>query len=753
MIVRSFLLGVFSAIFLLVGLFPAGTSAQSPINLQVQQTLSGSRQVKYPDIAVAGRTIAVGGTAERRESRSWVKTVDQSTFGDPIDIGNASGKEDYIPTAVSGRSDGTVTYAWIGDDEDGPIRVRQRYPDGTLSGEVTARSSGTFRVYVEVASNNPIGTTNNPGTTVVVWSEGGRFRYVYATGGNITQWFGPGIVADITSLNRPSMAVGPNNQIGIAFGTASGDIYYGLWNGGGFDVEVVANTGNYEADPTMTFLPNGTPVVAWRRVEGGYFYSKRAGPSNWPASQLSRDIVYSTAAIASDEAGNLSFAWSDASDSRTIRFRAAFATPSDVFTGPVQVAEGDLRTNTQIATTITDRTQINIVVERFASDLFAEYFLLTALGAGSMGAQPRVTSPVTANGFPVVRGPSAISVSFADVQGTPTQVRWRWGAPPSDATTDSGGWVTYSNPLPVPIPPAINTSDCGPETLFTQVRNNTTVENAPKQVSVIIDRKVTGSIRAVNPYIGNKLPVFTDTEEGRVFDLGTNGGASDGDPNYTRDPLFYLEVVGGNDCVGLKQVRYGASTTTLGRPFGIVDEIFANVLTLPNPTNLTNGPRPIVVRLNDDLDNVIDYNTTLILDTVKPVLADGASMTITSDPTATILATLNFSGVTVTDAYPNGYWGVWVANSLTVVPNPAASSALIWSPAELKTKGSNPVLKNWSLLAGLNRTAESFTGQQTFFVYVRFLDGAGNPTDRVVSAQITLDEVTDVATRLPMVRR
>lgn len=749
MIVRSFLIGAFSAIFLLVGLLPAATSAQTPISLVVQQTLPSASQVKYPDVAVANRNVSVSGSASRNTAQAWLKTVDQTTFGEPTELGDANGFQDYINTAVSGRSDGTLTYAWLENDDNSPIIVKQRYANGTFSDNVTALGGGRFRVYVDVASNNA-------GTTVIVWSESKRFRYLYSTGGDITRWFGTGVVADFDSLNRPILAVGPNNLIGVAFGSAEGDIYYGQWNGSGFTVEKVADTGDYLADPTMTFLPNGTPVVAWRRVGPGYYYAKRAGVNNWPASQLSNDEIVSTAAIASDEAGNLAFGWSDITSGRTLSVKLAYATPADVFSGPVVVADRDFRPNLQMASTVTDRTQINMVSERFGgSGLVADYFLLTAVGAGTMGAQPQVTSAATLNGLPVVRGTNGVSVGFREVAGTPNQIRWRWGAPPTDGQNDSNNWVTFTNPISVPIDSSVNTSDCRAETLFTQVRNGTTLETSPKQISMIVDRKVSGSLRAVNPYIGNKLPVFTNTSEGEAwpFDLSSNGGASDGHPNYTREPLFYLEAVGGNDCVGLEQFRYGSSAGSLGRPYGIVDELFANVLPLPNPSNTGQGPRSLVVRLSDDIGNDIDYTTTITYDSIKPVLANGASFTITPDPRATAIVNLSFSSVNVSDSYPGGYWGAWVANSLTPLSNPLSEEDLIWSPAPMDPAGASPVLEDWSLLTGLNRTAKSFTGSQTFYVYVRFLDGAGNPTDRVISQQITLANVTGPTMYAPFIRR
>jgi hypothetical protein len=125
---------------------------------------------------------------------------------------------------------------------------------------------------------------------------------------------------------------------------------------------------------------------------------------------------------------------------------------------------------------------------------------------------------------------------------------------------------------------------------------------------------------------------------------------------------------------------------------------------------------------------------------------------VNSNAQATILTTLSFSNLTVTDnAYPGrGFWGVWLANSREPVSNPATDPDLVWIPVQAPGEGTSFTIANWSLAAGL-RPDQRTPG--AYYVYARFLDGAGNPTDGYLAATINLTNVTFPRTHLPVTRR
>ena len=194
MIVRAFFLGVLSALLLLVGLIPAHMAAQGNPNLRLvaAQTVAGSRGMKYPDLAVAQRTVALSGGVVDRYATTWLKAdVDTAFSSTPIELGAVSGQPDYTNAAVAARSDGTLTYAWIENAISGPIQVRQRAANGALSGVFAVHSGGQY-VFVDIV-------TAENGTTVVAWRDTNNYHFAYSTGGNL----GP---VSYTHLTLPTKA-------------------------------------------------------------------------------------------------------------------------------------------------------------------------------------------------------------------------------------------------------------------------------------------------------------------------------------------------------------------------------------------------------------------------------------------------------------------------------------------------------------------------------------------------------------------
>jgi hypothetical protein len=283
--------------------------------------------------------------------------------------------------------------------------------------------------------------------------------------------------------------------------------------------------------------------------------------------------------------------------------------------------------------------------------------------------------------------------------------------------------------------------------LYTQVRTASQVTGQAQFDDVIIDNGVTAAVALTNPHLVRRSAQFSD-----LADLNRDGGASDGDPAYTREPVAYVEIQGVNECSGINTLATARSTTRVAPSRKVTKDFFANVLPFPGAFAL--GSNAVMVRVVDKVGNIKDYNQTLTYDVTPPVLDSNSPGNVSATPgtDATILTSLKFSNVNVTDnAYPGrGFWGVWVANSRTAVANPTTDASLIWSP--LAAPGTTPsfTITNWSLATGLTNdqlTAGSYT------IYVRFLDGAGNPTAGVISTTVNLTKVTTPKTSLPLVRR
>lgn len=743
MIVRAFFLGALSALLLLAGLIPVRMAAQGNPNLRLisgQPRVAGSTGVKFPDIAVGNRTVALSGGVVDRYAATWLKADTAAVFPDTFtELGAVRGMPDYTNTAVDARSDGTLTYAWVEEAIRGPIQVRQRAANGALSGVFTVHSGGQY-FFVDIV-------TAENGTTVVAWRDTSNYRFSYSTGGNLSQWSGPISLAPAGG-GRPILASGPNNEIWITFYTPAGDIRAGAWNGGGFSLETVAATGAYEADPVVTILPDGRPVVAWRRVDGGVWFAIRQSGGGWPQQKLTDTATEGEAAVAADEGGNLAFVWTP----KTGGVEASYLSAPDytVRSGPIRLASGEFF-HPFVVSNISDRSSIHVTAENFTGGLRTSYFLLAADGVGgAMSAQPTIEG-----GAALSNKSSSVQVTFSDVTGNPDQVRWSWNTPFTDANT---GWQSYNfqSALTVPVPFSVNTQDCLPEILYTQVRSSSSnrTETTPKQDAITLDTVVSASVQAINPYHRSATSALSGSGLSLPQDIVSSGGASHGDTGYSRIPFFYLDINGGADCAGLSSYRTGATGASLGATGGISDNRFAAILLLPNGLSLPDGSVPIVVQVTDKLGNTRTENLSIVLDRAKPTLTSGSLAAVPPGGASSLLTSLQLSNLAATDAgYPSGYWGVWIANSRTLITDTLTNTSLNWYPVEIPLDGRtlSPTVTNWSLASGLT------SGQLTagvYYVYVRVLDGAGNPSDAVITSTVTLGTTpTRPQVWLPVVQR
>jgi hypothetical protein len=135
---------------------------------------------------------------------------------------------------------------------------------------------------------------------------------------------------------------------------------------------------------------------------------------------------------------------------------------------------------------------------------------------------------------------------------------------------------------------------------------------------------------------------------------------------------------------------------------------------------------------------------------------------VTADSANSIIRTLSFQGIDVTDnlygqreSLPAGkqFWGVWIANSTSSTAT-ADDPSLNWYPVRVPAPNSSFVVK-WDLFAGLNFTSDLRNKTGDYYVFVRFLDGAGNAsTGSLSKVKVTLTAGYDIPTvRLPVQAR
>jgi hypothetical protein len=362
------------------------------------------------------------------------------------------------------------------------------------------------------------------------------------------------------------------------------------------------------------------------------------------------------------------------------------------------------------------------------------------------GAEMTKTNPV----------PGAITANCPD-SGNPNQMQISVDAQLT-STTD---------PAPVPYnqSPSITIPSGGCEhTVYVRLFKDN-IAGSVFEDKIKVDSSVNANVYAVNPNMAGLPPIYTQRISPADAYLG--GGAKDGDPRYTRVRKFFLGVNDAADCAGLKEF----SALLTGEPVISLTDNEGYTGSPALPGSGTPGSRSVTVLVTDTLGTGQEFSTPLIYDPADidpsetvtntsglPVLNMSQNPSVASQATTNnVLVNLLFNNIQVNDnlygdgAGPgtNDYWGVWIANSPTDIS--AESPLLNWVPIAVPSPGATFSIE-WSLFSGIDTPADRRAG--VYFVYVRFLDGAGNPSAAVLKTQITLlSPFSTPAVYTPVIRR
>ena len=748
--------GLTVLLLLLVGM-PVLAQTTTPPQLIFQGNIPGLRVNKFPDVATFDRTVHIG-VNNNTESAIYLSKADSAqTFGAAEVLGVAPGQPDWSPVSIATGPDGSVHVVWINHDTR-QLLYRTKAANGTFGATRAVFVSGGFPANINLA-------VASDGAIYIAWRLADAQHRIIRLANSSATPTGPYLLGTNAGINFPYLATGPTGQVAVTYAAGAGkylQIFAGIWNGTTFDVQQVSpSTADY-ADPSATYDLDGTLLLAWRGIDGatsGVWMGTYKGANQWQINRLTDPAtVNEIPNLQADSQGNLHLTWiGQASGSQQLYY--AFRPKGGAF-GTVIAAPnpGGGIFNSRMSPNIGDNAYAHVLTEFFPGDTpIIRYYLFAAATTTTAGALP-----VIEDGAAYTIGKSAVQVAFTSVQGTPTQARWRWGAAPTDATSDSGGWQTFTNPMSMSVPASLlSSATCAPVTLYTQVRNASGGTSSVQNDQIVFDTGVTGRMIAINPYNRYRASIFntlgatanltvTTGLAADLTDFGTEG-ASDGDPGYTRVPTVYVEVRGIRECSGLQGFSQGLSSTSFGQSMTVTNDLFANLL--PFPGDMALGSNQLFLRVTDKAGNFSDYPQTIIYDPAKPILVSSTldSLVATSPySAATILAQLAVKNVVVSDTYSlRGFWGVWVANSRTDVTNPMTDTLLRWAPIEVPSTSSDFNVQ-WSLGTGLS-ASQVTTG--TYFVYMRFLDGAGNATDNVISTTLAISQVTRPKTALPFVKR
>jgi hypothetical protein len=331
---------------------------------------------------------------------------------------------------------------------------------------------------------------------------------------------------------------------------------------------------------------------------------------------------------------------------------------------------------------------------------------------------------------------------------TPTQMQVTLNTPPTSNTPR----VAYNANVSIPVPSNLIGTQCV-QTVYTHLYKDANSSFSPSLImsdKILLDPlgDVDAVVQAINPYISGLSTTFTPF----AGDPGTATGASGGDPAWTRSLTYYLSIRPDGDCTGLKSYAVGGGASTI-----LTNQTFNGTLPFPIPVSTAPGLKTFDVNVTDTIGNLKTFTRSLTYDPLldptqttpteigRPlvVAATLANDNATAGATKSIIRTLSFSGVNVTDnLYPaqNGpgtqFWGLWVANGALndLNPNPAT---LLWIPVKVASPNTSFSVQ-WNLFNNYTGNLPLTGRAGKYVVFTKFLDGAGNPSTRTFSTTVTL---------------
>jgi hypothetical protein len=776
--------------------------AQTPeITFIGQTTLPSSGNIKTPQIKGHGDVVHIAGSAGSRDdnfARYWRKSADGTlNFAEPRTLGPATGPPNYANSDVTVAPNGRV-YVVANNTRDQAIYLWSS-SDGTSwnpDDRKTVVAGGGFRVYPHIAASN--------NRLWVVWNQDGRYRYrttTDVTGGG--GWTGTRLVSNRESFGHPSVAVSPDgSRMAVAYAISDGDIYVGIWNGEGFTERLVHNNNLYLADPTVAFGPDNRIWVAWRAVEDEVYVSRENDQGNFPVSRLLRAGSYGTVSISVDPQNLAHVFWVG---NRGDGWKAYYARQGTDGTWGLSVAEpGAFIVAGMGAVTVSDFAYGHGVTEYFGgSGLATRYYLFRSQGNNCVAQTITIGNAIAGTNPPVVKGASVVGSLTPSPGCTPAEQRVVLNA--QDANAPAAPWIGKYD---VQI---TNLEQCV-QTIHVQLRANNRTQFDPqwRSATFIADPQAAGTpvdaaVEVMNPKMFGLIPpVFSPVSP--AGDMMSEGGASNGDPGYTRIEQMHMRIADIGDCTGISAYNLLFDTSALFQN-GTITGTFASNLPLPPQVqnqSLQVGETLFRIQVFDRAGNSVTLPRRMVYDPPgtngegRPVMDLSQTSLTTDTNTLTILRSLIINTIVVTDnlyrrgesvptrGYTNNqtppnssdatkqFWGLWIAveylgkeaNAETLRPPLPAGGLtfdnLRWQPVEVPNAAAGARVR-FNLFEGvLDRTAPSptngfgpdLTKDGTYRVYVKALDGAGNASTATYSTTLRLDPGYEVPTiRLPIIRR
>jgi hypothetical protein len=684
---------------------------------ELQGMVAGAYEVKYPHIAAFGPTVYLSANVDREAAAFWTKQDVAPAFGAAEHLGIAEGQPDYSTTSLAVGPDGTRYYAWV-NQPTRTIFLRVQHPGQDWTPTRIVAAGQPFPVFPEVA-------VTTDGQVFVTWRNPDRpFLYRRSTDSGAT--WGPILpLSDGTAVNIADFAAGSQGQLAVAYMGAEGDrlqIYVATWDGTGFSrIRITPLHGDY-ADPSATYTSDGRLFVSWRGVAdrgatSGVFFAERQADGSYSPARLIGGTVQGRVSIEADQAGNLHVVWNAGG-----KVWYSVKPSTGAWTGPVEApAAGGAIFNVHAAISAgADGT----ILAHAVSEVFSgsQVSLRHYRFRSGLSAEPALSArPVLEQGARTTRS-TALALAFAEVSGTPDELRYHWGSAP----TDTDAWQPYASQLSVPAP-ALAVAHCSEQTLYTQVRAAGLLQASALSTTIQLDQAVQAEA----------------------------AHASAAAPGYTNQPRLDVRITAPGECSGLATIR-PVSGGVAAVPITSTPYVFS--ISLPDQM----GRHERAVELADTLGNTAIYTVAATYDPVAPTASFDAALQIVPSETASILQTIQIHEARYSDgegstALP---WAAAVvvsrepidpsASNLDWTMLPLDARRVAWEPevgAQDATVHADVVINLATLLPRTQLTPGNF------YYALSLADRAGNRSASASLGQLELEQITYPTMFLPAVQR
>lgn len=669
-------------------------------------------------------------------------------------IADASGSQAPSPS-VAVAPNGTIMLGWSAPDG---LYIRTWDSRASSPGGSAVRLGSGIQSSISADSSNRFH---------IAWNGDFKIQYCQWDGSNCTKrdaWSNEG-----EGINRPDIAVDSNDNVHVVYDRGQAVRYRnrpagGDW--GGIDEFSSGNAAQIAADA------QGSVHIVWSN-DYNIQYCRRtltAGCADAHTLDASLDLSPSVGAT---RGGSVLVVFRDDSDDKRLwvaaRERGSWSSPRVVAGGPTPPD-------------VSARSYTNRLSAVWSLDYEAQHLLVTV----AEDAQPPTATPApppptaTPTPIPGPTGQLMVAQEFRTLVGMPgtdatlNVVVTSTGGPASTLrltvdgvprndvafTPDAEGKMT------IPLDNLNLTRACEEKTV-TGVLTGPGGTSAPFSASIFVDSAVDATVEVRNPHLfGDQQPGSAGAQ--LAPEPADFGPVTGGEPGYTRDGYFDLNVRSRSDeCAGLKSVAVdfesipGDGTNPAPSSDNLVF-VTGEIVPITFPSILE-GVYTFKVIVKDLAGNAATYPATgvysIVYDSTPPVVTLNATGQVAQTGGSTGIATLSLDGLAVRDElYPNaastandeysGYWVV-VKNQSDGVPTDTewlGSGHVVRS----KLAGSPPQLV-WNVGLGM---VGPFQAGAEYQLYVRFLDGAGNASDKIIaSVPFQVDSLQITRVMLPLFTR